>query len=48
MPVTDGAKACPGGKTKDKSKMKTLPYSPENKTIPSQLSKSACSAGANY
>jgi four helix bundle protein len=25
-----------------------LPYSPENKTIRTQLSKSACSAGANY
>jgi len=28
--------------------LKTLPYSPENKTIRSQLSKSACSCGANY
>ena len=28
--------------------LKTLPYSPENKTIRSQLSKSACSSGANY
>jgi len=28
--------------------LKTLPYSPENKTIRTQLSKSACSAGANY
>ena len=28
--------------------MKTLPYSPENKTIRGQLSKSACSSGANY
>src|ERR1035437_1225772 len=26
----------------------TLPYSPENKTIRTQLSKSACSSGANY
>jgi four helix bundle protein len=25
-----------------------LPYSPENKTIRTQLSKSACSSGANY
>ena len=25
-----------------------MPYSPENKTIRTQLSKSACSAGANY
>ena len=28
--------------------LKTLPYSPENKTIRGQLSKSACSSGANY
>lgn len=28
--------------------LKTLPYSPENKTVRSQLSKSACSSGANY
>ncbi len=28
--------------------LKTLPYSPENKTIRAQLSKSACSSGANY
>jgi four helix bundle protein len=28
--------------------LKTLPYSPENKTIRSQLSKSSCSSGANY
>jgi len=28
--------------------LKTLPYSPENKTFRSQLSKSACSSGANY
>ncbi len=28
--------------------LQTLPYSPENKTIRTQLSKSACSAGANY
>jgi four helix bundle protein len=28
--------------------LKTLPYSPENKTIRIQLSKSACSSGANY
>jgi four helix bundle protein len=28
--------------------LKTLPYSPENKIIRTQLSKSACSAGANY
>jgi four helix bundle protein len=28
--------------------LKTLPYSPENKTIRVQLSKSACSSGANY
>ena len=28
--------------------LKKLPYSPENKTIRTQLSKSACSAGANY
>ncbi|MGD0582949.1 MAG: four helix bundle protein [Bacteroidales bacterium] len=28
--------------------LRTLPYSPENKTIRSQLSKSACSTGANY
>lgn len=28
--------------------LKTLPYSPENKTILTQLSKSACSSGANY
>ena len=28
--------------------IKTLPYSPENKIIRSQLSKSACSSGANY
>jgi four helix bundle protein len=28
--------------------LKALPYSPENKTIRSQLSKSACSSGANY
>ena len=28
--------------------LKTLPYSPENKTIRTQLSKSVCSAGANY
>lgn len=28
--------------------LKTLPYSPENKTIRTQLSKSACSFGANY
>ena len=27
---------------------KTLPYTPENKTIRTQLSKSACSSGANY
>ena len=28
--------------------LKTLPYTPENKTIRTQLSKSACSTGANY
>jgi four helix bundle protein len=28
--------------------LKTLPYSLENKTIRTQLSKSACSSGANY
>jgi len=28
--------------------LKKLPYSPENKTIRTQLSKSACSSGANY
>ena len=28
--------------------LKTLPYTPENKTIRSQLSKCACSSGANY
>jgi four helix bundle protein len=28
--------------------LQTLPYSPENKTIRTQLSKSACSSGANY
>ncbi len=28
--------------------LKTLPYSPENKTFRVQLSKSACSSGANY
>ena len=28
--------------------LKTVKYSPENKTIRSQLSKSACSSGANY
>lgn len=28
--------------------LKTLPYSPENKTIRNQLSKSASSSGANY
>lgn len=28
--------------------LKILPYSPENKTIRTQLSKAACSAGANY
>jgi len=28
--------------------LKTLPYSRENKTIRTQLSKSACSSGANY
>ena len=28
--------------------LKTLPYSPENKTILTKLSKSACSSGANY
>ena len=28
--------------------LKTLPYSPENKTVRTQLSKSACSSGANY
>jgi four helix bundle protein len=28
--------------------LKTLPYSPENKTFRTQLSKSSCSAGANY
>jgi four helix bundle protein len=28
--------------------LKTLPYSPENNTIRTQLSKSACSSGANY
>ncbi len=28
--------------------LKTLPYSPENKTIRAQLSKSSCSSGANY
>jgi four helix bundle protein len=28
--------------------LKTLPYSPENKTIRTQLSKSAASSGANY
>lgn len=28
--------------------LKTLPYTPENKTIRTQLSKSACSSGANY
>ncbi len=72
MVGTDGAKAYPEGKTKDKREkikvekrndlsdrlfefavriiefLKTLPYSPENKTIRSQLSKSACSSGANY
>lgn len=28
--------------------LKSLPYSAENKTIRTQLSKSACSSGANY
>jgi four helix bundle protein len=28
--------------------LKTLPYAPENNTIRRQLSKSACSSGANY
>jgi four helix bundle protein len=28
--------------------LKTLPYSPENKTIRTQLSRSACLSGANY
>jgi len=28
--------------------LKTLPYTPENKAIRTQLSKSACSSGANY
>jgi len=28
--------------------LKTISYSPENKTIRTQLSKSACSSGANY
>ena len=28
--------------------LKTIPYTPENKTIRTQLSKSACSSGANY
>jgi four helix bundle protein len=28
--------------------LKTLTYTPENKTIRTQLSKSACSSGANY
>ena|SRR4030042_926366 len=28
--------------------LKTLPFTPENKTIRTQLSKSACSSGANY
>ena len=28
--------------------LNTLPYTPENKTIRTQLSKSACSSGANY
>ena len=28
--------------------LKILPYSPENKIIRTQLSKSACSSGANY
>ena len=28
--------------------LKTLPYCPENRTIRTQLSRSACSAGANY
>ena len=28
--------------------LKSLPYSPENKTIRTQLSKCACSSGANY
>jgi len=28
--------------------LKTLTYTPENKTIRMQLSKSACSSGANY
>ncbi|MBP7731974.1 MAG: four helix bundle protein [Bacteroidales bacterium] len=28
--------------------LKTLPYSPENKTIRTQLSRAACSSGANY
>jgi four helix bundle protein len=28
--------------------LKTIPYSPEAKTFRSQLSKSACSCGANY
>lgn len=28
--------------------LKTLPFTPENKTIRMQLSKSACSSGANY
>ena len=28
--------------------LKTLPYSPENKTIRTQLSRKACSSGANY
>jgi four helix bundle protein len=28
--------------------LKTLPYTPENKTIRTQLSKCSCSSGANY
>ena len=28
--------------------LRVLPFSPENKTIRTQLSKSACSSGANY
>ncbi len=28
--------------------LKTLPYTPENKTIRTQFSKCACSSGANY
>lgn len=28
--------------------LKTLPFTPENKTIRTQLSKCSCSAGANY